>query len=120
MRDERTYQIIGAAMEVHKQLGHGFSEHVYQDALEIELFNRNIPYNRERQLKVCYKGVLLKHDFFADFVCYDNVIVECKAVSELDNLNRSQILNYMKVSGFAVGLLVNFGEKSLTYERFVM
>ena len=109
---QETFAIIGACMEVHNMLGRSFSEKVYQDALEVELKLRNIPYERERHMLVNYKGVTLAHDFFADFICYDKVIVELKAVSELDNDNREQIINYLHAANKQVGLLVNFRTSS--------
>ena len=116
---EETFAIIGACMEVHKTLGRSFSEKVYQDALEQEFKLRGIPFEREKHFCVEYKGVTLSHDFFADFLCYDAVIVELKAVSELDNENREQIINYIHAADKQVGLLFNFRTPSLTYERFV-
>ena len=106
-------------MEVHRTLGRSFSEKVYQDALEEEFKLRDIPYEREKQILVNYKGVTLAHDFFVDFICYDKVIVELKAVSELDNENREQIINYLHVANKQVGLLINFRTASLTHERYV-
>ena len=114
-----TYAIIGACMEVHNTLGRSFSEKVYQDALEVEFKLRKIPYEREKHMLVNYKGVKLAHDFFADFICYDKVIVELKAVSELDNENREQIINYLHAANKQVGLLVNFRSASLTHEKSV-
>lgn len=116
---EKSYKIIGAAMEVHKTLGMGFTEYVYQDALEVELQKRNIPFEREKHITVTYKEVVLKHDYYADFLCYDGIIVELKAVCSLDDSHRCQILNYLKATGIKVGLLINFGESSLKFERFV-
>ena len=116
---EETFAIIGACMEVHKILGRSFSEKVYQDALEQELKLRGIPFEREKHFLVNYRGVTLAHDFFADFLCYDKVVVELKAVSELDNENREQIINYIHAADKQVGLLFNFRTPSLTYERFV-
>lgn len=116
---QETYAIIGACMEVHKALGRSFSEKVYQDALEVEFKLRCIPYEREKHMLVNYKAVTLAHDFFADFICYDKVIVELKAVSELDNENREQIINYLHAANKQVGLLLNFRTASLTYERYV-
>ena len=115
-RDE-TYNIIGAAMEVHKQLGCGFTEKVYQDALERELQLRGIPYQREVRMQVTYKGETLNSEFVPDFVCYGHIIVELKAVQEIENLHRAQAINYTKVAGFETALLINFGAESLEYER---
>ena len=113
-----TYQIIGAAMKVHGLLGPGFMEKVYQDALEMELRERQIPYLREPELHVAYKGVELKSTYKPDFICYDKIIVELKAVKELDDVHRSQAINYAKVAGYKLSMLFNFGERSLVQERF--
>lgn len=119
MADDRTYAIIGAAMEVHRQLGCGFTEKVYQEALECELQLRGIPYQREVRMQVAYKGKTLTSEFIPDFVCYGKVIVELKAVAELEDLHRAQAINYLHVSRMPVALLLNFGSTSLEYERFV-
>ncbi len=113
-----THDIIGAAMTVHRYLGCGFSEKVYQDALEQELLVKGISFKREQPLQVMYRGVLLKTEFIPDFICEDKVIVELKAVKEIDDIHRSQTINYAKVAGFSVALLINFGETSLKFERF--
>ena len=116
---DETYQIIGAAMEVHTRLGCGFVEHVYQDALEIEFITRNIPYEREKHMNIFYRGVPLKHDFYADFVCHGSIIVELKAVKELLAEHEAQVLNYLNISDYSVGLLFNFSKRSLEYQRFI-
>ena len=113
------YNIIGAAMEVHKILGCGFLEAVYQEALELEFQYRKIPYEREVQLDIYYKEQLLKKHYQADFICYDDIIVELKALSALTSEHESQLLNYLKATGSKVGLLINFGNKSLEYKRMV-
>lgn len=115
---EEAYQIIGAAMKVHSILGPGFTEKVYQDALEIEFRERNIPYQRETSLHVSYKGVILGGTFVPDFICYEKIIVELKAVKVLDDVHRSQAINYAKVADYKLSLLLNFGELSLVSERF--
>jgi len=114
-----TFKIIGAAMEVHKELGCGFFEAVYQEALELEFQYDKIPYQREAQLNIYYKGQLLKKYYQADFICYDGIIVELKALSALTSEHESQLLNYLKATGLKVGLLINFGNKSLEYKRMV-
>lgn len=111
------HEIIGAAMSVHRELGCGFAEKVYQDALEIELKNNNIPYVREPELFVTYKGEKLESVFKPDFVCFNCIIVELKAVKELEDMHRSQAINYAKVSQSPLALLINFGELSLRFER---
>ena len=106
-------------MEVHRTLGAGFLEMVYQDALEVEFKRRDIPYEREKAFRIIYKGVELQHVFQSDFVCYDEYIVELKAVKELDDIFRAQVINYMHASGLRHSLLINFGETSLRYERYI-
>ena len=118
-RDQRTYAIIGAAMEVHRELGSGFLEAVYHEALTIEMNSRNIQFVHEVELPVIYKGRQLATSYRADFICFDNVIVEIKALGELKTLQEAQILNYLKATGLGVGLLINFGVESLQYKRFV-
>ncbi len=117
--NEECYQIVGACMNVHRELGCGFHESVYQDALEIELSKLGIPFIREKELPVIYKGVKLKTFYKADFVCHDQIIVELKALSELNSNHTSQVLNYLKVSNLRVGLLINFGEQSLKHKKYV-
>ena len=116
---KETYSIIGAAMEVHKVLGAGFLEAVYQEALEMEFQLRNIPYVREKQLKIWYKGQELSKYYVADFVCYDHIIVETKALSALNNEHLSQVINYLKATKNEIGLLINFGQESLEYKRVI-
>ena len=106
-------------MEVHKELGCGFLEPVYQEALEIEFKNQGIPYKREKELKIYFKGIELRKRYNADFICYEKIIVEVKALSQLVSDHEAQLLNYLKATGYKLGLLVNFGEKSLKYKRMV-
>jgi len=116
---KESYRIIGAAMEVHKELGPGFLEAVYQEAFEIELQRQNIPYEREKLLNIFYKGVKLKKRYEADFVCFDNIIVELKAMEDFNNDHVAQVLNYLKITGFKLGLLFNFGRESLQIKRLI-
>lgn len=118
IRDPQTYAILGAAMEVHRELGNGFLEGVYQEALAKEFTARGIPFRREVELLIYYKSDVLTCTYKADFVCYDSIVVELKAIKNLSGVERSQILNYLKATGFKRGLLINFGSASLEYERF--
>ena len=118
--DPRTYAIIGAAIEVHQQLGCGFLEPVYQEALAIELATRTIPFQRERKFPINYKGCSLETYYRPDFICFDSVIVELKALSQLSSIEESQVINYLKVTGYHIGLLLNFGNRSLEKRRFVL
>jgi len=119
MRDEKTYAIIGAAMEVHKELGNGFLEAIYQEALEREFTYQEIPYKSQPPVRIEYKGKPLKKKYEPDFICYDDVIVEIKAMDKLSSNEHAQIINYLKASRLKVGLLINFGAKSLEHKRFV-
>lgn len=116
-----SYAIRGAAMKVYNTLGCGFLEAVYQEALEIEFNKRGIPYEREKELEIVYDGVVLNKKYVADFVCYDKIILELKAVKELDDSHRSQVYNYLKTTGFKLGLLINFGKyDEIQIERKVL
>ncbi|MDJ0988094.1 MAG: GxxExxY protein [Desulfobacterales bacterium] len=117
-RDERTYKIIGAAMEVHKELGNGFLEPVYQEALQKEFQLQGIPYQSQPEVQIIFKGEPLKKRYQPDFVCYEKIIVEIKALSQLTKNEEAQILNYLKAAKLSPGLLINFGAKSLQYKRF--
>lgn len=117
--EKESWAIRGAALEVHKQLGCGFSEKVYQDALEIEFKLMKIPYEREKHITINYKGHQIDHDYFADFVCYGHIIVELKAVSEIIGAHKSQVVNYLRATGSELGFLFNFGETSLKTERIL-
>lgn len=113
-----TYNIIGAAMEVHKYLGCGFTEKVYQDALAKEFARQGIPFKREYPLQVIYKGEILDSTYIPDFICYNKIIVELKAVQEIEPYQQAQAYNYAKVAHMDVALLINFGKTSLDFERF--
>ncbi len=115
-----SYKITGAAFEVHKELGPGFLEAVYQEVLTIEFQNQKIPYEREKDLKLYYKNVQLQKRYKVDFVCYDNIIIEVKALSGLNSEHESQLLNYLRATNLRLGILINFGQKSLKYKRLVL
>ncbi len=119
-RDE-VFEIVGAAMEVHTELGNGFLEPVYQESLEIELALRKIPFESQKRLDLFYKGVELKKEYIPDFVCYGKIIVEIKALERLTNIEYAQIINYLKVTNLKVGVLINFTSKGkLEWKRFVV
>ena len=115
-----TYKIIGACMEVHNELGNGFLEAVYQEALGLEFKEQNIPFVQEKVIDIYYKDLLLDKKYRADFYCYDDIIVEIKALSKLTTKEDSQILNYLKATETKVGLLINFGTNKLEYKRFAL
>ncbi len=119
MTDQRTYRIIGAAMEVHKELGSGFLEAVYQKALEKEFINQGIPYNSQPIVKIHYKGQVLNKTYQPDFTCFDEIIVEIKAMDKLSGNEHAQIINYLKASKIGIGLLINFGSPSLQHKRLI-
>jgi len=115
-----TYKIIGICMEVHNNLGKGFSEIVYKDALEVEFKSENIFFEREKEYSVNYKGNILPHKFYADFVVFGNIILEIKSVGKLADEHIAQALNYLKVSQNKVALIVNFNEDKLQYKRLIL
>ena len=114
---QESYDIIGAAMHVYNTLGHGFLEAVYQEALELEFKNQNIPYEREKLLPITYKGKLLEKEYYADFICYGKIVVELKAVAALTSSHKAQVISYLKASSNEIGLLIYFGTNSLKWER---
>ena len=118
-RDPKTYSVIGAAMEVHYALGHGFLETVYQEALAIEFSKREIPFQRNVELSITYKGQLLKTQYRADFLCYGSVVVETTALAQISSADRGQVINGLKATGMEIGLLINFGAPKLEYQRLV-
>ncbi len=118
--DPRTCAVIAAAIEVHKQLGCGFLEPVFQEAMAIELKNREIPFQRQPRFPIKYKDQHLDLYYRPDFTCFDAVIVELKALGRLSPIEESQVINYLKVTGYQTGLLLNFGARSLEKRRFIL
>ena len=117
---DETYKIIGACFEVYNEMGCGFLESVYQECLELELKSQAVPFQPQQKLRLKYKGKSLEKTFEPDFVCFDKIIVEIKAVGALADEHRAQVINYLHASDMEVGLLVNFGNhKKMEHERFV-
>jgi GxxExxY protein len=116
---DESYAIVGACMKVHRALGPGFLEAVYEAVLEKEFIIQNISYKKQVQLDLYYEGVKLKKHYRADFVCYDSIIVELKAVAQIPTVFYAQLQNYLKCTNMELGLLINFGTPSLTYKRIV-
>ena len=115
---DEVYALVGAAMEVYNQLGPGFLEAVYQEALEIELAERGIPFVSQKELRILYKGQPLKKTYISDLTCYEKIIVELKAIDRLTGKDTAQLLNYLKATGLHLGLLINFGNsEKLEWER---
>jgi GxxExxY protein len=119
-REQETYKIIGICMEVHRNLGPGLLEIIYKDALEIEFKENNILFEREKEFAIEYKGKILPHKFYADFIVNEDIILEVKAVKEFSNEHIAQVLNYLKLANSEIGLLVNFQTKSLQYKRYIL
>jgi GxxExxY protein len=117
---EEAYGIIGAAMEVYRDKGHGFAEPVYQECMEMELTHHSIPFHAQQEIRLTYRGQTLKQSYIPDLICHGQIIVELKAVKELADEHRAQLLNYLKATGCPLGLLVNFGHHpGLQWERLV-
>jgi GxxExxY protein len=117
---DEVYQIVGCCYEVHKNLGCGFLEAVYQEALTMEFKTTGIPFQKEKVLDISYKGQLLEKKYVADFICFDKIILELKAMDSLADNHLSQVLNYLKATNLRLGLLINFGQSSLVYKRIVL
>lgn len=118
--EEETGKILKACMNAFNELGNGFLEAVYQEALAIEFEEMHIPFEREAKIDIFYKGKKLDKEYYADFICYDKINVELKAISKLVNANKAKVINYLHGTKLLVGLLVNFGESSLKWERFTL
>ena len=119
LNKDLTYEIIGKCFKVHNNLGPGFLEIVYKDALQYEFSESNIPFEREVQYNVTYKDIVLPHQFYADFVVFNSIILEVKEISTITEESIAQTINYLKVSENRIGLIVNFGEKSLKTKRLI-
>lgn len=117
---EESFKIVGLCMDAHRELGRGYSEAVYKDALEFELTRSGIPFAREKEYTIKYKSIVLPHKYFADFVIWDRILLEAKAVDSMLDVHVKQVLNYLAASKLKLGLLVNFGEASLAYKRVVL
>ncbi len=118
--ENESYQIIGACMNVHNELGPGFLESVYQEALALEFLESDVPFVKEQKLQVYYKEHVLNKFYVADFVCFEKVIVELKAINGLMKEHKAQVLNYLKATGYQLGLLINLGSGSLEYKRVIL
>ena len=117
---QECYKIIGCAMKVHSELGSGFLEAVYQEALSIMFRNEKIPFEKEKLLEIEFLGQKLNKKYIADFICFDEIIIETKAVKELNNVHIAQVFNYLKATNKKLGLLINFGAESLEYKRIAL
>jgi GxxExxY protein len=117
---DEAFAIVGAAMEVHSVLGHGFLEAVYADAMALELRRRDIPFQREVPIALTYKGDILPHTYRADFLVYDQIILELKAIKALGDSDRAQALHYLKATGHSLAILANFGAPKLDWMRLVL
>ncbi|MEC7772461.1 MAG: GxxExxY protein [Bacteroidota bacterium] len=115
-----SYFVIGLCMDIHNELGKGFSEVVYSDALEIELKSNGVPFKKEVKFDIIYKGKKLKHHYYADYLVDDKIILELKAVEKISSSHVKQTLNYLAASKMKLGLIVNFGEDSLAYKRVIL
>jgi len=115
---DEVFNIVGAAMEVSNELGSGFLEAVYQDALEIEMRNRDIQYESQKEIAIYYKGKPINKKYYADIICYKQIIVELKAIKRISEIEEAQILNYLKATGLPLGLIINFGNFKLEWKRY--
>jgi len=119
-KKEEYYKVVGLCMEVYRHLGGGLSEIVYKDALELEFRNNSIPFEREKEFSIEYKGVILPHKFYADFVVYEEIIFEVKAVKDIIDEHIAQTLNYVRLADCNLGIIVNFNGKSLQHKRIII
>jgi len=115
---DEVYCIVGAAMNVSKELGSGFLEAVYQEALEMEFADCNMPFEPQKRISISYKNRMLKREYIADFLCYDKIIVEIKAIKSITGIEESQLLNYLKATKLPLGLIINFGHPKMEWKRY--
>lgn len=115
---DEVFRIIGAAIEVSKELSSGYLEAVYQEALEIEFIDNKIPFESQKRLEIHYKNRILEKEYIADFVCYGKIIVEIKAIKSITSIEEAQLLNYLKITGLPLGLIINFGGNKMEWKRF--
>ncbi|MBN2376032.1 MAG: GxxExxY protein [Sedimentisphaerales bacterium] len=115
---DEVYCIVGAAMNVSSELGSGFLEAVYQEALEMEFADCNMPFEPQKRIRISYKNRMLKREYIADFLCYDKIIVEIKAIKSITGIEESQLLNYLKATKLPLGLIINFGHPKMEWKRY--
>ena len=115
---DEVYSIVGAAMNVSKELGCGFLEAVYQEALEMEFTDCNMPFEPQKRINISYKNRMLKREYVADFICYDKIIVEIKAIKSITEIEEAQLLNYIKATKLPLGLIINFGHPKMEWKRY--
>jgi len=115
---DEVYHIIGAAMNVSRELGCGFLEAVYQEALEMEFADCNVPFEPQKRINISYKNRMLKREYIADFICYDKIIVEIKAIKSITAIEEAQLLNYLKATELPLGLIINFGHPKMEWKRY--
>ena|SRR5947209_13914683 len=120
LHKQEVFQLVGLCMEIHRELGKGHDEVIYKDALVIELTRAGIAFSREKDYRIAYKGVLLPHAYYADFIVWDKILFEAKAIEKLADSHTKQVLNYLAASKLRLGLLVNFGGDSLEWKRVVL
>ena len=117
---EEIYQLVGFCLEIHRELGKGHDEIIYKDAIVVELSRAGISFSREKSYEIIYKGVILPHFYYADFVVWDKILLEAKAVEKLTDSHVKQVLNYLAASQLRIGLLVNFGGDMLEWKRVIL
>ena len=115
---DEVYRIVGAAMEVSNNLGCGFLEAVYQEALEFEFYDKNLPFEAQKRIVITYKDRILSKEYIADFLCFEKIIVEIKAIKKITEIEEAQVINYLKATRLPLGLIINFGGKKMEWRRY--